>query len=61
VVTALVSAVAVATTACAQTVPGHAGPGMAPVATTELDHGLFPTEPSTFEMEISTSADIYSV
>jgi hypothetical protein len=58
---ALVSAVAVVTTACAQTVPGHAGPGMAPVATTELDHGLFPTEPSTFEMEISTSADIYSL
>lgn len=61
VVAALVSAVTVVTTACAQTVAGHAGPGMAPVATTELDYGLFPTEPSKFEMEISTSADIYSL
>lgn len=61
VVTGLVSTVAAVTTACAQTVPGHAGPGMAPVATAELDHGLFPTEPSKFEMEITTSADVYSL
>ncbi|WP_433491712.1 DUF7373 family lipoprotein [Nocardia grenadensis] len=59
--TAFVSAVSVVTTACAQTVTGHAGPGMAPVTITELDHGLFPTEPTKFEMEINTSADIYSL
>lgn len=34
---------------------------MAPVDPGRLDHGLFPTEPSQFRMEVSTSADVYSL
>ncbi|WP_280406923.1 DUF7373 family lipoprotein [Nocardia carnea] len=52
-----------ATTAasCSQTVAGHPGPGMNPVDLTRLEYGTFPTEPTPFEMEISTDWDIYSL
>lgn len=49
------------TAACSQAIAGHPGPGMSPVAVDKLDVGLYPTEPADFDMEISTSVDVYSL
>lgn len=61
--TLLVVATAATSTACGcgDTITGHAAPGMTPVDLGALDAGLFPTEPSAFEMQITTDPDVYSL
>ncbi|WP_062998945.1 DUF7373 family lipoprotein [Nocardia jinanensis] len=57
----LALAAAVVGTACGDTITGRATPGMTPVELSQLDAGLFPTEPSAFEMEVTTDSDVYSL
>ncbi|WP_280423032.1 DUF7373 family lipoprotein [Nocardia carnea] len=59
---ALITILAAGTaTACSQEVSGYPEPGMSPVDLTTLDYGTFPTEPTPFEVEVSSDWDIYAL